>query len=146
MKMLLIFPILFLLLLCFSSHSPQPRPVSYSKRLPCSHFSGNAFLTLTASLFPWPKTYPYPNLQAFQLLPTGHQRLSRPGMPEPRVQRVQLHPLPFVFTTLRVHYGCTTGAAGASAPLAFCIFNFVGAVRVQTMGATGAQNFYNRQN
>jgi hypothetical protein len=41
----------------------------------------------------------------------------------------------------------TTGAAGASAPLAFCIFNFVGAVRVQTMmGATGAQNFYNRQN
>ena len=40
----------------------------------------------------------------------------------------------------------TTGAAGASAPLAFCIFNFVGAERVQTMGATGAQNFYNRQN
>ena len=40
----------------------------------------------------------------------------------------------------------TTGAAGASAPLAFCIFNFVGAVRVQTMGATGAQNIYNRQN
>jgi hypothetical protein len=32
----------------------------------------------------------------------------------------------------------TTGAAGASAPLAFCIFNFVGAVRVQTMGVTGA--------
>jgi hypothetical protein len=40
----------------------------------------------------------------------------------------------------------TTGAAGASAPLAFCIFNFVGAVRVQTMGVSGAQNFYNRQN
>jgi hypothetical protein len=40
----------------------------------------------------------------------------------------------------------TMGAAGASAPLAFCIFNFVGAVRVQIMGATGAQNFYNRQN
>jgi hypothetical protein len=40
----------------------------------------------------------------------------------------------------------TTGAAGASAPLAFCIFNFVGAVRVQTMGVTGAQNFHNRQN
>ena len=40
----------------------------------------------------------------------------------------------------------TTGAAGASAPLAFCIFNFVGAVRVQTRGATGAQNFYNRRN
>ena len=40
----------------------------------------------------------------------------------------------------------TTGAAGASAPLAFYIFNFVGAVRVQTMGVTGAQNFYNRQN
>jgi hypothetical protein len=40
----------------------------------------------------------------------------------------------------------TTGAAGASAPLAFCIFNSVGAVRVQTMGVTGAQNFYNRQN
>jgi hypothetical protein len=40
----------------------------------------------------------------------------------------------------------TTGAAGASAPVAFCIFNFVGAVRVQTRGATGAQNFYNRQN
>jgi hypothetical protein len=39
----------------------------------------------------------------------------------------------------------TTGAAGASAPLAFCIFNFVGAVRVQTMGVTGAQNFYYRQ-
>ena len=38
----------------------------------------------------------------------------------------------------------TTGAAGASAPLAFCIFNFVGAVRVQTMGVTGAQNFYDR--
>jgi hypothetical protein len=32
----------------------------------------------------------------------------------------------------------TTGAAGASAPLAFCIFNFVGAVRVQIMGVTGA--------
>ena len=40
----------------------------------------------------------------------------------------------------------TTGAAGASAPLAFCIFNFVGAVRVQTRGAIGEQNFYNRQN
>jgi hypothetical protein len=40
----------------------------------------------------------------------------------------------------------TTGAAGASAPLAFCIFNFVGAVRVQTRGATGEQNFYNRHN
>jgi hypothetical protein len=26
------------------------------------------------------------------------------------------------------------------------VFNFVGAVRVQTMGVTGAQNFYNRQN
>jgi hypothetical protein len=40
----------------------------------------------------------------------------------------------------------TSGAAGASAPLAFCILNFVGAVRVQTRGATGEQNFYNRQN
>jgi hypothetical protein len=40
----------------------------------------------------------------------------------------------------------TMGAAGASAPLAFCIFNSLGAVRVQTMGVTGAQNFYNRQN
>ena len=40
----------------------------------------------------------------------------------------------------------TTGAAGASAPLAFCIFNFVGAVRVQTIGVSGAQIFYNRQN
>ena len=40
----------------------------------------------------------------------------------------------------------TTGAAGASAPLVFCIFNFVGAVRVQTMGVTGAQNIYNRHN
>jgi hypothetical protein len=40
----------------------------------------------------------------------------------------------------------TTGQAGTSAPLAFSIFNFVGAVRVQTMGATAAQNFYNRQN
>jgi hypothetical protein len=40
----------------------------------------------------------------------------------------------------------TTGAAGASAPLAFCILNFVGAVRVQTMSVTGAQNFYNRPN
>jgi hypothetical protein len=34
----------------------------------------------------------------------------------------------------------TTGAAGASTPHAFCIHNFLGAVRVQTMGATGAQN------
>ena len=33
----------------------------------------------------------------------------------------------------------TTGAAGASAPHAFCIHNCLGAVRVQTMGATGAQ-------
>jgi hypothetical protein len=39
-------------------------------------------------------------------------------MPEPRVQRVQVHPLPFAFSTL-------------------CM----GAVRVQTMGVTGAQNF-----
>jgi hypothetical protein len=47
----------------------------------------------------------------------------------------------------RADQGCgTTGAAGASAPLAFCIFNFVGAVRVQTMGVTGAQKLYNRQN
>ena len=38
------------------------------------------------------------------------------------------------------------GAVGVSAPLAFCIFNFVGAVQVQTMGVTGAQTFYNRQN
>jgi hypothetical protein len=38
------------------------------------------------------------------------------GMPEPRMQRVQVHPLPFAFSTLWV----------------------------QTMGATGAQNFYNR--
>ena len=29
------------------------------------------------------------------------------GMPEPRVQRVQLHPLPFLFATLWVHHGCT---------------------------------------
>jgi hypothetical protein len=46
----------------------------------------------------------------------------------------------------RIRDAGTTGAAGASAPLAFCIFNFVGAVRVQTMGVTGAQKFYNRQN
>jgi hypothetical protein len=60
-------------------------------------------------------------------------------MPEPRVQRVQLHPLPQLngCITGALTYRCTTGA---SAPLAFCIFNFVGAVRVQTMGATGAQN------
>ena len=30
----------------------------------------------------------------------------------------------------------TTGAAGASAPLAFCIFNFVGVVRVQPVHKT----------
>jgi hypothetical protein len=47
---------------------------------------------------------------------------------------------------VRIRDAGTTGAAGASAPLAFCIFNFVGAVRVQTRGATGAQNFYNRHN
>jgi hypothetical protein len=40
----------------------------------------------------------------------------------------------------------TTGAAGASAPLAFCIFNFLGAMRLQIIGVTGAQNFYNSQN
>jgi hypothetical protein len=52
------------------------------------------------------------------------------------------------FTTFRLaaRDAGTTGAAGASAPLAFCNFNFVGAVRVQTMGVTGAQNFHNRQN
>ena len=38
------------------------------------------------------------------------------------------------------------GTTGTSAPLAFCIFNFVGAVWVQTMGVTGAHNFSNRQN
>ena len=27
-------------------------------------------------------------------------------MPEPRVQRVQVHPLPFAFSTLRVQCGC----------------------------------------
>ena len=37
----------------------------------------------------------------------------------------------------------TTGAAGASAPHAFCIHNFLGAVRMQTMGATGAQKISN---
>ena len=36
----------------------------------------------------------------------------------------------------------TTGVAGASAPHAFCIHNFLGAVRVQTMDATGAQKIY----
>jgi hypothetical protein len=35
------------------------------------------------------------------------------------------------------------GAASASAPHAFCIHNFLGAVRVQTMGATRAQNISN---
>jgi hypothetical protein len=35
----------------------------------------------------------------------------------------------------------TTGAAGASAPLVFCIFNFVGAVRVQTMGVAVHKTF-----
>ena len=35
------------------------------------------------------------------------------------------------------------GAAGASAPHAFCIHNFLGAVRVQTMGATRAQEISN---
>jgi hypothetical protein len=60
--------------------------------------------------------------------------------------------LSFLFTGqyynkyIQVRDAGTTGAAGASAPLAFCIFNFVGAVRVQTMGVTGAENFYNRQN
>jgi hypothetical protein len=33
----------------------------------------------------------------------------------------------------------TAGAAGASAPHAFCSHNFLGAVWVQIMGATGAQ-------
>jgi hypothetical protein len=47
---------------------------------------------------------------------------------------------------MRLKDAGTTGAAGACTPLAFCIFNFVGAVRVETMGATGAQNIYNRQN
>jgi hypothetical protein len=28
------------------------------------------------------------------------------GMPEPRVQRVQVHPLPFAFSTLWVQCGC----------------------------------------
>ena len=51
-----------------------------------------------------------------------------------------------VFKYIKIRDAGTTGAAGASTPLAFCIFNFVGAVRVQTMGVTGAQNFYNRQN
>ena len=51
-----------------------------------------------------------------------------------------------VFKYIKIRDAGTTGAAGASAPLAFCIFNFVGAVRVQTMDVTGAQNFYNRQN
>ena len=36
----------------------------------------------------------------------------------------------------------TTGVAGASAPHAFCIHNFLDAVRVQTMDATGAQKIY----
>jgi hypothetical protein len=35
------------------------------------------------------------------------------------------------------------GAASASAPHAFCIHNFLGAVRVQTMGATRAQKISN---
>jgi hypothetical protein len=36
----------------------------------------------------------------------------------------------------------TTGAAGASAPHAFCIHNFLGAVRVQVMGAQKISNEY----
>ena len=32
-----------------------------------------------------------------------------------------------------------TGAAGASSPIILCSHKFLGAVRVQTMGATGAQ-------
>ena len=31
------------------------------------------------------------------------------GMPEPRVQRVQVHPLPFAFSTLWVQCGCRLG-------------------------------------
>ena len=33
------------------------------------------------------------------------------------------------------------GTTGTSAPLAFCIFNFVGAVRVQTMGVMVHKTF-----
>ena len=33
----------------------------------------------------------------------------RSGMPEPRVQRVQVHPLPFAFSTLWVQCGCRLG-------------------------------------
>jgi hypothetical protein len=35
--------------------------------------------------------------------------LRQPGMPEPRVQRVQVHPLPFAFSTLCVQCGCRLG-------------------------------------
>jgi hypothetical protein len=34
---------------------------------------------------------------------------ARTGMPEPRVQRVQVHPLPFAFSTLWVQCGCRLG-------------------------------------
>jgi DMSO/TMAO reductase YedYZ heme-binding membrane subunit len=48
--------------------------------------------------------------------------LTSPGMPEPRVQWVQVHPMPFVFITFWVQCGCRLWVQ-----------------RVQTMGATGAQ-------
>jgi hypothetical protein len=37
----------------------------------------------------------------------------QPGMPEPRVQRVQVHPMPFVFITFWVQCGCRLCATGA---------------------------------
>jgi hypothetical protein len=47
--------------------------------------------------------------------------------------------IPKVVGSIPTRDAGTTGAAGASAPHAFCIHNFLGAVRVQTMGATCAQ-------
>jgi hypothetical protein len=45
---------------------------------------------------------------------------------------------------LRIIPTGTTGAAGASAPHAFCIHNFLGALQVQTMCTTGAQKIQNK--
>jgi hypothetical protein len=44
--------------------------------------------------------------QSVYSMSRGLFALIPPGMPEPRVQRVQVHPLPFAFSTLWVQCGC----------------------------------------
>jgi hypothetical protein len=69
--------------------------------------------------------------------------VGHPGMPEPRVQRVQVHPLPFAFSTLWVQCGADYRCNGCTKLLQQTELNIA---RGSVLGCSTPQSSGIRQN